>query len=96
MNRSASSEGTVPWQEETTACERAGIRQHGQPASNVRQCREKSGRPYSIDNYHDRKGPTGRAFTQCYDAAIIAVFRATRIRPAESADIRYDSGNPAR
>jgi integrase/recombinase XerD len=38
----------------------------------------------------------GRAFVQRRDAAIIAVFKATGIRLAELASIRYDPGNPRR
>jgi site-specific recombinase XerD len=38
----------------------------------------------------------GRAFVQRRDAAIIAVFKATGIRLAELASIRYDPGDPRR
>jgi len=38
----------------------------------------------------------GRTFAQRRDTAIIAVFRATGIRLAELAGIRYDSGDPQR
>ena len=38
----------------------------------------------------------GRAFAQRRDAAIIAVFKATGIRLAELAGIRYDPGDPRR
>jgi integrase/recombinase XerD len=38
----------------------------------------------------------GRAFAQRRDAAVIAVFRATGIRLAELAGIRYDPGDPRR
>ena len=38
----------------------------------------------------------GRAFVQRRDAAIIAVFKATGIRMAELASIRYDPGDPRR
>ena len=37
---------------------------------------------------------TGRTFTQRRDTAIIAVFRATGIRLAELAGLRYDPGDP--
>jgi site-specific recombinase XerD len=38
----------------------------------------------------------GRAFAQRRDTAIIAVFKATGIRLAELADLRYDTGDPQR
>ena len=38
----------------------------------------------------------GRTFAQRRDAAIIAVFRATGIRLAELAPLRYDRGDPRR
>ena len=39
---------------------------------------------------------TGRLFGQRRDAAVSAVFRATRMRPSELAGIRYDPGDPRR
>jgi integrase/recombinase XerD len=42
------------------------------------------------------KACAGRTFAQRRDAAIIAVFRATGIRLAELAGIRYDPGDPRR
>ncbi len=38
----------------------------------------------------------GRAFAECRDAALIAVFQATGMRLSELAGIRYDPGDPRR
>src|SRR5260370_10479144 len=50
----------------------------------------------SVELSELQKACQGRTFAGRRDAAIIAVFRATGVRPAELAGIRYDLAAPAR